>query len=193
MNPPPLSASPPPLPRPKRRRWPWLAAAGACVAVVLTVALHGRFPTDEERRYFGWWYGSETVDEDRARAWLAEFADNGEIRIQFRDYRRASATEPWVIKDTRETGHWRVRDGVQRFTTQDPTRKEGWLEKAERLQRTGHWQRVHFYRTTEINEREMRYEALSYGTLYHALRSTKAVPFPAEPLPPEKWPTQPAP
>jgi hypothetical protein len=187
VNAPPLSASPPPLPRPKAHRWAWVAAAGACVVIVFALVWQARFPSEEERKYFGWWYGSETIDEDNARSWIAEFAGDGELRIQFRHYRRAGSREPWVTKDNREDGHWRVHDGVQRLTSHDPARKEGWLEKADRFQRTGHWQRVHFYRTTEINDREMRYEAMVFGTHYHALRSPRPLAFPAEPLPPEKW------
>jgi hypothetical protein len=174
----------------KTRRTGWIV--GACVALVIGIAFaraYHPFPSDEERKYFGWWYGWEKLDDDNARAWVAEFRDDGELHIKFGQYHRVNADKDWQFTTGEEEGTWRVRDGIQRLVSDDPRRPVSWIERIQRWQESGDFHRRHSYRTTLINERELHYTSLSEGTDYQSLHSSVAIDLPPEPLPPEKWPT----
>jgi hypothetical protein len=178
---------PPPLPPPARRWWPWVLGSLVFIAIVITAVIYRPFPTDEEKKYFGWWYGSEFNDTNHPRAWVAHFREDGRLEVAYGEYWRDPDTKKWVLTAAEELGSWRIKKGVQCLASENPKRPPGWWERIERLQNTGDWRRVHYYRTTEINEREMRYESVTDGHEFRALRSTAAVPLPPEPLPPEKW------
>ena len=180
---------PPPLPPPARKKWPWVLAILGVIAVGLTAILWRPFPTEEERKYFGWWYGWESTDDTNARAWIAEMRENGEVHLQHANYSRKSAAAKWELRYSGEIGTWRVRNGMQRFATENPENVLSAAEKFRRFQDNGHWRHEEYYRTLEINEREMRYESLQWGVKYHSLHSKTAVTFPNEPLPPEQWKT----
>lgn len=179
---------PPQLPRPKASRWPRFVVAGcALVAVVLFASLYRHFPSDEERKYFGWWYGVQFEDETEAHAWVAEFREDGTIRIQFGRYHRVNSEKAWQLQSNEETGRWRVRDGVQHLVTEDPAHPAPWYTRFERWQDTGDARRQHYYRTTQIDEHELRYTALPDGPDYRARHAKAAVELPPEPSEPEKW------
>lgn len=180
---------PPPLPPPARRKWPWVLAILGVIAVGLTAILWRPFPTEEERKYFGWWYGWQPTDDTNARAWIAEMRENGELHLQHVNYTRKNTGAKWEMRYSGEIGTWRVRKGMQRFATENPERPIDTAEKIRRFSDNGHWKNEQYYRTLEINEREMRYEAVESGVKYHSLRSNAAVTFPTEPLSPEKWKT----
>ncbi len=181
---------PPLLPGRKPRRWPWIAGvACALVGVAIFALVYRKFPSDEERKYFGWWYGMEMEDETAASSWAAEFREDGTLRIKFGRYHRVNADKAWQFSSVEEIGRWRVRDGVQHLSTDDPEHPPNWFTRLERWQETGDTRRQHYYRTTSIDAREMNYLALPAGPDFHALHSQAPVELPTEPLPPEKWPT----
>jgi hypothetical protein len=183
------TALPPPLPPAPPRRWPWVLAIVLVMAAAIVALTWRPFPTDEERKYFGWWYGWERTDDRNARAWIAELREDGQVRIQFARYSQQMPGAGWQTYFNAEIGTWRVRNGTQEFATEDPEHPIGLAAKIQRFQETGHWRREHFYRTQEIAEREMRYQEVTQGKVYHSLHSMSPVTFPAEPLPPEHWPT----
>jgi hypothetical protein len=181
--------TPPPLPPPPPRKWPWVLGAIGVLAIGITALIWRPFPTEEERQYFGWWYGWERVDELNARAWVAEMRDDGRIQIHFGHYMRPRVSAPWKFTTSWLTGTWRVRGKMQRFLTEDPEHPTNTWAKIQRIQETGHWRQEQFYRTIEINERQMRYEEVQLGKVYRSLRSKTPVSLPNEPSDPELWKT----
>ncbi len=186
---PPAGASQPPLEHARRRHpWTWLAAIAIAVLAIAAVARgYHRFPSDEERKYFGWWYGLESLDDSNARGWIAEFRDDGSLHITFGRWHRVNAEKAWQFSSSEETGRWRVRDNLQQLASEDPARHVSWVERIQRFQETGSVRRLHSYRTTLINEHELRYVAVADGTAFRSLHSRVAVEMPSEPLPPEQW------
>jgi hypothetical protein len=172
------------------RRLGWIVAA--VVLLIFGLAFfraYHPFPSDEERQYFGWWYGWETFnDENHARAWVAEFRDDGTLHIKFGQYNRVNAEKDWQFSSSEEHGTWRVRQGVQHLVTEDPQRRASRAERIVRWLETGYAQRRHSYRTTLINDHELHYTSIEYGTEYRSRHSLTAVELPAQPAPPEQWP-----
>ncbi len=188
-----MNAAPPGVPPviagAKPRRAGWIVAAVVVLFLALAVARsYHPFPSDEERQYFGWWYGWEKLDDNAARAWVAEFRDDGTLHIAFGQYARVNAEKDWVFSSTEEVGTWRVRNGVQHLVSDDPHYKVTWPERVQRWLETGYSHRRHSYRTTLINDRELHYTSIDFGTEYQSLHSRTPVELPQQPAPPEQWP-----
>jgi hypothetical protein len=180
---------PPALPQEKRLRWPWfVAGAFVVLAGIVFASAYRKFPTEEERKYFGWWHGTIRDNELQASAWVAEFREDGAIRIRFGRYHRVNQDKAWQFSSSEEIGRWRVRDGVQHLRTADPERPDPWYSRFERWTETGETRRSHYYRTTRIDNRELHYTQLPGGPDFFARRAAGPIELPPEPLPPEQWP-----
>jgi len=179
----------------RRARWFLL---GVFVLAALCVFLPRRwFLNDDERRLVGFWYGLNETPTGPPYAWIAEFREDGTMRLRFRSFGRinfsgvGSATL-WTWQDGEESGRWRVKDGVQRLVSEDPEPARGLAERLARLLGSVPSRFPHEYRILKIDAREMSYLGLENKVTYHSLHARRAVPFPTEPLPPEQWAKPPA-